>query len=211
MEAVINNIAAPAWLNFYATVRSDSYVMLASLLVQPPSEDLLNILQSLQWDEDLPEKVDEALAALRQASRDYSLAAIQDEFNKLFVGLGSGEIVPYASWYRERAIQSFPLAALRTDLIRLSILRQSESHESEDHAGALCEIMALIAQNLNDVPYATQAGFFQQHIASWMMAFFSDLRLAKSARFYRVVGLFGSRFLEAENEYLKYGANTNAP
>jgi TorA maturation chaperone TorD len=205
MESAMKNIDTPAWFFSYATIRSDCYVTLASLLTQPPSKDLLDILQSLQWDQALPENMDEALGALRQASCDHSLASVQDEFDKLFIGLGSGEIVPYASWYRERMIQSFPLAALRTDLIRLGIVRQTESHESEDHAGALCEIMALICREQDGVPYATQAGFFQQHIASWMTAFFSDLRSAKSARFYRVVGLFGSRFLECEDEYLSIG------
>jgi TorA maturation chaperone TorD len=199
----MKNIDAPVWSTSYANIRSDSYVMLASLLGQPPSEDFLNILQSLRWDEAIPEKVDDALRALCQASQDYSLAALEDEFNRLFVGVGGGEMVPYASWYSERKIQSRPLAALRSDLICLGIVRQAESHESEDHAGALCEIMAIISRKPNDEPYATQARFFQQHIAPWMMTFFEDLRSAKSAQFYQAVGVFGSRFLKSESEYLE--------
>jgi TorA maturation chaperone TorD len=56
------------------------------------------------------------------------------------------------------------------------------------------------------VPYESQAKFFEQHIATWMMAFFKDLESAKSARFYRVVGSLGSCFLESEREYLKCSA-----
>jgi len=208
MESVMKNLDAPVWFASHANIRTDSYVMLASLLGQPPSEDLLNILQNLQWDEAIPEKLDHALGALCRAGRDYPLAALEDEFNRLFVGLGCGEMVPYASWYREKMIQSSPLASLRSDLILLGIVRQADSHESEDHAGALCEIMALISRQPNNIPTATQAGFFHRHIASWMMAFFKDLQSAKSAEFYRAVGLFGSCFLESENEYLKQGANT---
>jgi TorA maturation chaperone TorD len=132
---------------------------------------------------------------------------MEEEFDKLFVGLGCGEMVPYASWYREKKIQSSSLASLRSDLIHLGIVRQEENHESEDHAGALCEIMALISQEANNVPYAAQAKFFHRHMALWMIAFFGDLQAAKSAVFYRSVGLFGGCFLEFEKEYLKYGIN----
>jgi TorA maturation chaperone TorD len=85
-------------------------------------------------------------------------------------------------------------------------VRQAECHESEDHAGALCEIMALISQKQNEVPLETQARFFQEHIAPWMMTFFKDLQSAKNAKFYRVVGSLGRCFLESEREYLKHEA-----
>jgi len=203
MEPITKNAGGSAWVAPYAKIRADSYVMLASLLGQPPSENLLKVLQSLQWDEPIPGGLDRALKALRQASHDYPLNALEDEYAKLFVGLGSGEMVPYASWYRDKMIQSSSLASLRSDLILLSIVRQAGNHESEDHAGALCECMALISREPNETDHATQAKFFQQHVAPWMRAFFKDLESAKSARFYRTVAIFGSRFLESEIEYLK--------
>jgi TorA maturation chaperone TorD len=202
---------APGWFAAHAAIRTDSYVMLASLLGQTPSEELLNIVRNLHWDEALPETLDHALGALRQAAHDYPLAALEGEFNKLFVGLGSGELVPYASWYREKKIQSSPLASVRSDLIDLGIVRQTGCHESEDHAGTLCEIMAIISQKPNDASHAAQAMFFHRHIAPWMMTFFKDLQSAKSAEFYRMVGLFGSCFLETESEYLNQGVNTPFP
>jgi TorA maturation chaperone TorD len=203
MEPMTKRADGPEWFAPYAKIRTDCYAMLASLLGQPPSENLLKILQNLQWDESIPEGVDHGLRALRQASHDHSLGSLEDEYNKLFVGLGCGEMVPYASWYREKTIQSSPLASLRSDLILLGIVKQAHSHESEDHAGALCECMALISQEPNEAGHATQAKFFQQHVAPWMTTFFQELGSAKSARFYRAVGRFGSRFLESEIEYLK--------
>lgn len=206
MKSVVKNADGPAWFAPYANIRADSYVMLASFLERPPSEGLLKVLQNLRWDEPIPVRMDHGLRALRQASRDYRSAALQDEYDKLFVGLGSGEMVPYASWYREKMIQSSPLASLRSDLTLLGIVKQADSRESEDHAGALCECMALICQKPNEIPRPIQARFFQKHIAPWMTTFFKDLQSAKSARFYRAVGLFGSRFLESEVEYLECDA-----
>ena len=88
MESVEKEKAAPVWFNPYASIRADVYVMLASLLVGPPSEDNLNVLQHMEWDEDISEKMHEALLALRRASRDYQPAVVREEYNRLFVGLG---------------------------------------------------------------------------------------------------------------------------
>lgn len=211
MESVEKEKNAASWFDPYASIRADVYVILASLLVGPPAEEHLNVLRHMEWDEDIPEKMHEALLALRNASRDHQPAVVREEYNRLFVGLGCGEVIPYASWYRERAIQSLPLASLRSDLFRLGIARQADNHDSEDSAGALCEIMALISQRPNNESCETQAGFFERHLASWMMAFFRDVESAKSARFYRVVGSLGSCFLESEKEYLKCGAKESTP
>jgi TorA maturation chaperone TorD len=211
MESVMNNMDVPGWFTSFAGLRADAYVLAASLLGKPPSEHLVGILRNLEWDEGVPEKVCHALRVLRQACLDYPLALLEEEYHSLFVGLGSGEVVPYASWYREGKIQSTPLAALRSDLVRLGIVKQEETIEPEDHAGALCEIMALISQEPNNVPHTTQARFFEQHIAPWMIRFFDDLNSIRSSAFYRAVGLFGSCFLEFEREYLEYCANKGVP
>ncbi len=211
MESINKNASGPMWFAPYAEIRADIYVMLAFLLEQPPSDSLLKILRNLEWNEPIPERVNRALRALRQASHDSPLNALEDEYGRLFVGLGCGEMVPYASWYREKMVQSSPLVSLRSDLILLGIVRQVDSHESEDHAGALCECMALISRKPNGMDRATQAKFFQQHVASWMPIFFKDLESAKSARFYRRVGIFGRCFLESESEYLYDGGNHQVP
>ena len=205
------NADASGWFVSHANIRTDIYVTLAALLVSPPSGEHLNVLRHLEWDEDISQTVHKALGALRLASRDYQPDVVGNEYNRLFVGMGCGEVIPYASWYRERMIQSLPLASLRSDLFRLGIVRQADNHDSEDHAGALCEIMALISEKQNNVPYETQAEFFRQHIASWMTAFFKDLESAKSAGFYRAVGSLGSCFLESEREYLKCSAKGSTP
>jgi TorA maturation chaperone TorD len=193
----------PAWLAPYANIRLDSYVLLAAFLNRPPTEDLLNLVRNLRWDEDIPETLYRALNAVNQAGNHCPAAAIAEEFYRLFVGLGSGEMVPYGSWYREKMIQSAPLASIRSDLMRLGIVKRAESFESEDHAGALCEVMALLIQAEDESSPLEQLHFFDNHIGTWMMDFFRDLESVKYAEFYRTVGAFGCCFLEAEREYLQ--------
>jgi TorA maturation chaperone TorD len=148
--------------------------------------------------------LERSLEGLRSAGAEHPLPAVEEEHRVLFVGLGSGEVVPYASWYRERTLQSLPLAALRSDLLRLGLVRQAGCPESEDHAGALCEIMALLSGPPSEAPLAHQAQVFGDHVAPWMTAFFGDLHDARGASFYRAVGDFGARFLEAEGRYLAF-------
>jgi TorA maturation chaperone TorD len=203
----MNSRTVSGYFGPHETIRTDSYVLLASVLSQPPSKILMRIFPSLDWDENISSDLADNLKALRQAGNTYSLHAVEEEFNKLFVGLGSGEIVPYASWYREGRIQALPLASLRSDLMALGIVRRADQHDHEDHAAALCEIMALVSQDPDGVPFAAQSAFFQHHVTPWMFRFFEDLSSARSADFYRIIAIFGSNFLKYENEYLRYGLN----
>ena len=199
----------PAWFASHADIRTDGYALLAALLRQPSSENLIPILQSLRWDGALPEKMGRALEALHQAAQNCPPGVLEKEYHNLFIGLGSGELIPYASWYRNNTLASLALASLRADLARLGIVTQADSHESEDQAGAVCEIMALLSHMGNSISDKAQADFFRQHVASWMITFFEDLQSAKAADFYRTVGSFGRCFLECEHEYLKYWTDRN--
>lgn len=208
MEQLMKNPGTEGWLAPYIAIRADCYVILASLLGQEPSEATVATLQNLQWDEAIPGKLARTLDGLRRAARLSTPSAIAAEFNRLFVGMGCGEMVPYASWYRERKIQSSPLASLRDDLMCLGIVRRPESCESEDHAGALCEAMALLSRETGGASPDAQADFFRKNVASWLMRFFQDLRIAKNASFYRAVSSLGACFLESESEYLEVEVTT---
>jgi len=203
----MNKIAArpnPAtWLTPYAEIRTDSYVLLAALLSRPPSQELLELLRNLRWSKDIPRKMQKVLADLNRAGTDCPVPVIEEEYSRLFVGLGQGELIPYGSWYLEKTIQSRPLAAIRADLRKMGIVRQSNTGEPEDHAGALCEIMALITQGRNDITHEEQVCFFDRHVLPWMREFFNDLQNVQNAQFYPAAGRFGSSFLEAEYEYLQ--------
>ncbi len=203
MKKPTQQLEKPPWFTPHRRLRTDGYLLLSALLVDVPSEMVVKLVQIMCWDEDLPESMHQALAALNRAGNSCPQESIAEEFQRLFVGLGGGELIPYASWYRDKMIQSAPLAAIRSDLTRLGIVRKSESFEPEDHAGALCEIMALLSAEDNEITEEEQAAFFHQHIAPWMPDFFRDLQAAEKSVFYRTVGEFGRCFLAGEGDYLQ--------
>jgi TorA maturation chaperone TorD len=186
----------------FAGARPDCYALLAALL-GPPTPELLHLVRGLTWDATaLPTGLDRSFDTLLRAAGEADLAALEDDHRPLFIGLGSGELVPYASWYREHTLQAAPLAAIRDDLMRLGIVRVAGSCEPEDSAAALCEVMALISRDGSDVSVQEQARFFREHLATWMGDFFADLRDSRPAGFYRAVGELGGSYLDAERTFL---------
>jgi TorA maturation chaperone TorD len=139
---------------------------------------------------------------LKVAARENKPEALDDEYHNLFIGIGRGELVPYASWYLTGFLMDRPLAYLRRDLKVLGIERQPGTNDPEDHAAALCESMRVII-SAGDIPFPTERQFFLNHIACWMPVFFQDLQRARAACLYAAVGGLGEAFLRFENRYFE--------
>jgi TorA maturation chaperone TorD len=177
--------------------RAREYALLATLLSGPPSKTLLGEITALTGD---ATPLGRAHATLAEAAADASAAAIEREYFDLFVGLGRGELLPYASYYLTGFLNERPLSRLRADLTRLGIERVADNFEPEDHAATLCEIMAGLAAARFEASVDEQRAFFNKHMAPWMGRLFADMENAASAGFYRSVGSLGRLFLEIEAE-----------
>lgn len=183
-------------------MRANTYALLGTLLARPPSADVLLTLKAIEAPaSDGQGAMAAAWQTLRLAGERSNPEALDDEYQDLFIGIGRGELVPYGSWYLAGFMMDKPLAILRQDLATLGFERQEGVFETEDHAAALCETMALMI-NSDEVSFDAQRKFFADHVGPWMGRFFQDLQNAKSARFYRAVGQLGEQFLEIEKQYL---------
>ena len=180
--------------------RADVYRLLGALLAAPPDVALLDLLRDIRPAEDAG---DAAMTAAWQGLRAAAAAAdqdrLKDEYFNLFIGLGRGELVPYASFYMHGFLMEKVLASLREELAGLGIERQADVAEPEDHAAAVCEVMAMIISEHG--LHFKQLAFFEAYVASWAGRFFADLGEAKSADFYRAVAQLGQQFLAMEQRY----------
>jgi len=177
--------------------RAQEYSLLAALLSSVPSRALLDQIAELR-DDGTP--LGHAHAALAEAASKATAAEVEREYFDLFVGLGRGELLPYASYYLTGFLNERPLSRLREDLATLSIERAENSSEPEDHAATLCEIMAGLASARFPASPEAQRGFFERHVSHWMGRLFADMENAAGAKFYRPVGSLGRLFLEIEAE-----------
>ncbi len=179
--------------------RADLYGFLSALLAGPPDANLLKRAGALSGDSS---PLGEAIGTLAKLARATSPAKAEREFMALFIGLGRGELVPYASYYMTGFLNEKPLATLREDMNLLRIARAPNVYEPEDNIASLMEMMAgLITGAFGAAaPISRQRGFYNKHIAPWARHFFTDLEGAKGSVFYAPVGAVGRIFMDIERE-----------
>ena len=171
-------------------LRAAEYGLLSLLLGKAPDAETLKRVATLKGDG----------SELGMAAAATDDRAVSKEFFDLFVGLGRGELLPYASYYLTGFLHERPLARVREDLRGLGIERAGTSREPEDHAAVLLEVMAGLARGDFEAEFAEQARFFERHLKPWAARMFADLEMSPSARFYRAVGRTGRVFMELESE-----------
>ncbi|MFK5914507.1 MAG: molecular chaperone TorD family protein [Woeseiaceae bacterium] len=181
-------------------IRASSYALIAALLAQSPSEELLQQLQGIETVKDDSKDIVNAWSTLKLAAQRENATTIADEYHVLFIGLGRGELVPFASWYLTGFLMEKPLAHLRQRLSELGFEQQENVHEPEDHAAALCEVMSQLIMD-SEIDFETEREFYEGFLGNWMKRFFSDLQSTETSSFYRAVGQLGEAFLDIENRY----------
>ena len=177
--------------------RAEEYALLATLLFAAPSAALLEQIAQLKGG---ATPLGRAHATLAEAAAIAVPTEVEREYFDLFVGLGRGELLPYASYYLTGFLNERPLSRLRDDLAALGIERVESNFEPEDHAATLCEIMAGLAAARFPASAEAQRAFFEKHVSRWMGRLFADIEKAENAKFYRSVGTLGRVFLAIESE-----------
>lgn len=185
-------------------LRAEVYDLLAALLADPPTREKLRALGALTGDET---PLGRAVDTMAKLARTTGAAAVEREFTELFIGIGRGELLPFASYYLTGFLNEKPLATLRRDMASLSITRAPNVFEPEDNIASLMEMMAgLIDGRFGaPAPLDRQREFFNRHIAPWAGHFFSDLEQARGSVFYLPVGTLGRIFIEIEKEAFRLG------
>jgi len=185
------------------TARADLYALLAHLFQAAPDEDLLAVLANADdVSAEAPHSlVGEAWRKLQSAAAAADPEALAQEFQDLFVGVGSGEVMAYGSWHLTGFLMEQPLARLRDDLAQLGLSRLQSAAEPEDHIAALAEAMRLLVRGGDGVAAAAfevQKAFFTRHLRPWYARFAEQLAKAPSANFYRAAGELTKTFLDTE-------------
>src|SRR5712671_4625468 len=181
--------------------RAQQYALLAALLSHSPDAQMIEHLSRLSGE---ATQLGAAHAALSAAAASMEPERIEREYFDLFVGLGRGELFPYASYYLTGYLYGRPLARLRETLRQIGVERTEGQSEPEDHAAVLFEVMAGLNSGQIMAPSGTDRTIFESHLKPWIGRFFSDLEHAKSATFYSCVGTLGRTFMEIETEAFSF-------
>ena len=200
MNSEQETVHAGADLDGGERARADIYQLLAALLAGPPGQALLELLRALEPDTTTgSSSMHSTWQELRAAAEKIGPQHVGEEYFNLFIGLGRGELVPYASWYVHGLLMEKLLASLRDELAVLGFEREDGVSEPEDHVAALCEVMGMII--CDSELSLRQTDFFATYLEPWMGRFFVDLEEAETAVFYKAVGRLGQQFLDVERQY----------
>lgn len=180
-------------------LRADLYNYLGVMLAAPPDEVLLAQTAGLTGDASALGQAIEGLARVAKVSKP---KVARTEYNALFIGLGRGELLPYASYYMTGFLNEKPLANLRADMAALRITRAENTFEPEDNIASLMEMMGgmIVGRFGATAPLQRQRDFYNKHIGPWATHFFTDLQSAKSSVLYASLGAVGAEFLTIEQE-----------
>ena len=180
-------------------LRADMYGFLASLLRAEPSDELLAQVAALKGD-DSP--IGEACATLSKLAGSIDNGIIRNEYVELFIGVGRGEVLPFASYYLTGFLNDRPLANLRGEMDAIGIKRAEGVREPEDHIASLFDMMGGLIRGDYGRTYsvAEQGTFFAKHIEPWGQLLMRDIEEAQTAIFFAPVGTMGRVFLEIESK-----------
>lgn len=186
-------------------LRADFYNFLGLLLAAPPDQMLLDQMAGLSGDET---DLGQAIQAMARVAKVTKPATAEREFNTLFIGLGRGELLPYASFYLTGFLNEKPLAQLRNDMAVRGITRAKNVFEPEDNIASLMEMMAgmIVGRFGAPAPLDEQKNFWNKHIGPWAAHFYSDLEAAENSVLYASVGTAGRVFMEIEREAFRMTA-----
>ena len=181
--------------------RAEVYGLLAQLYQAPPAPELLANLRVAATEALVAGAfLEEPFRQLVGAARACSDAAVADEFEALFGGVGKPEVWAYGSHYLSGFLNDKPLVRLRSDLAALGLGRDESRAETEDHIAYLCEVMRYLIAG-DDVAVANltqQQRFFAAHLQPWVERLCEAIAAQPRAEFYRAVALFTQAFMHVE-------------
>ena len=193
-----NADVAPIEIAEEDALRADMYDFIASLLRTEPSDDLVAQIALLQGDKT---PIGSACLTLAHLAKTIDNELIRNEYVSLFIGVGRGEILPFASYYLTGFLNDKPLANLRAEMSKIGIVRTEGVKEPEDHIASLFDIMSGLIRGRFGKSFSVgeQAEFFNKHIEPWAGLLMRDIEAAKTVVFFAPVGTIGKAFLEIES------------
>lgn len=185
--------------------RANYYALLSRLFYAAPDAGLLQAIA--RADEIVAEGDNVGLGAawrsLQEASAATEVAATQQEFDDLFVGIGKAAVTPFASHYLTGTGREKVLVRLRDDLHDFGLARRPDAAEPEDHVAGLLDAMRfLILSKDGDDALQTQRRFFQRYLEPCYAGLCDAIAIAPVGNYYRQVARFAKAFLDVESQAL---------
>jgi len=184
--------------------RADLYALAARLFYAPPDASLLEVIAGA--DAVHGDATSAPLAAawreLQRACASTEEELAQEEYDCIFSGEGKDRVSPHVTAYLDPQSMPGERADLHDFLAAQGMGRSGSLGESEDHIGALFEVMhQLIAERHSGLD--EQRFFFRRFVWPGAVSLCDAVIACGNARFYRSVAGFVKGFLALEHAALE--------
>lgn len=207
--AAATPVAAPRPLAPEESGRADFYALLARLFAAAPDARLLQALAiapALEGDTD--RDLAAAWSALIAASAAFDEEAAAEEYEKLFVGVGSSLVSIHFGTHAGASAVDHPRVRIRRDLAALGLEPREGNPQPEDHFALLFEAMRVLAGGMPErdpAPVEEQERFFETNVAPGVFRFLSAVQAVAEANYYRRVADFAAAFMKIEKQSFNLG------
>jgi TorA maturation chaperone TorD len=137
---------------------------------------------------------------------------IEDEYVRLFLGIGKAEVMPYQSTYEGHVVYGETTLKLRNIFTGAGLKVAGKSGISEDHLGAELMFMAYLCGRAGDlfsqekdatVTLELQEKFLEENMLPWVEEFCEDVLKSNTANFYRGIAMITRGFLKEDRGFLR--------
>jgi TorA maturation chaperone TorD len=192
--------------------RADFYALLARLFTAGPDAGLLAAIAaspalapSTRTDDDAATAAGLAAAwdQLRAASSVMDVEAGRQEYDDLFVGVGTPPVNLHASHWLTGAMMQKPLVDVRSALATLGLSRRAEATIVEDHLAAMLETMRVLVGGSDaraPASPAEQQAFCEGHLLPWVFDCCNAIEACSLANYYRKVAQLCGFFMALERD-----------
>jgi TorA maturation chaperone TorD len=188
--------------------RADFYALLSRLYTSAPDAPLLASIAAagelvVAAGDGPAANLARAWRALIAESAATDPAAVESEYQQLFVGVGQSEVSLLGSAYAKAARGGPLLVQVRDSLTQLKLVRQSGATMFEDHLAAVFETMRVLITGLgqpNAFAFDVQREFYQRNIDPWVNVCCNAISAKSLANYYSRVAQFTDCFMAVERD-----------
>ena len=199
MSNGLTGAAAAAPLDREDLARANLYAVVSRFFHAPADPSFLAEIaraEAGEVDDEEPAALRAAWLALQEACRSAFPPLVQQEYDRLFIGVGRAEVTPYLSAYAEPSSPDRYLVRLRGQLAAWRLARRESVFEVEDHVSGVSDVMRWLIASSHSLP--EQRGFFESYVYPGAAPFYAAVQNAASAAFYKPVTAFAAAFFEVE-------------
>lgn len=173
--------------------RANIYTFFSVLFLEEPSNETIKIFPDIL--NALSDIIKNTISSIT-----YEIEEIKEDYNGLFVSVGSKYLKPYESVYTDNGLVNSKTTNAVKKFYTDAKVNIKDYDDLPDHIGLELNFMAYLCKQ--DM-VKEQKEFLENHLCKWINEFCDNLMKKSSTDFYKVIGKLLNSYIEYDLKYFK--------